>query len=206
MSDIEETQVTKSGETILTVQYQRASVDPKAGLRLTLKARPDIEDFFSLQLGDKQPVSVLGRYWSAKQGNEDLQVWSVQPQFTGVLGDEDLCQFRLDAPGLPLLFEAEANEDGDMPRRGHNKPPAPKVANISFLRLVGISEGSGVTLNVRGVYSRKEIERIVGRIRAATRAFYEMHLKPINIAVTMNTQEVPMLEARLGALENRMGA
>jgi hypothetical protein len=66
---------------------------------------------------------------------------------------------------------------------------AVEVVNMSFLRLVGASV-QGVNFAIGGVYTNEQAARYAQDIQLAARSFYMSYLKPINIIVTMSTQEV----------------
>lgn len=160
--------VLKRGETILQSRFRRGA----KGLRVWFKTHPSIEDIMRswAETVGGQPVigntNTYGRYWI---GASPLPFYVVQEgrgsfPFSGGL-------YRLDSPGQPLLDQNE-------------------VVNLSFLRLVGISENAGVEFTIAGVYSEPEAKRIQQLIGQASKRFYADYLLPVDLELTLSSQEV----------------
>lgn len=167
----------KRGETCIMTSFTRSSyVNSKVGLTLTVKTHPNVEDMMR-GMGTATPidVSTLGRHWVQK-GKDPLLVYDLTvAECMGGLGNAPHL-YRLDRPGYPMW-------DFDQGLRYN-------VINMSFLRLVGISEGSGVSFGVRGVISYDHVKQVAAAVENASRAFYMSYMKPIDVTVVVSTQEV----------------
>ena len=164
--------VTKSGTIVTQVTISRS---PK-GVSLTVTAQPAVEEFArALGDGDSQDVRVYGRYWH-QIGNMPLRIYNhdsklVKLEMLSVEDQGSKIAFRYDQPGHPLY-------DGN------------GCLNLSFLRLVGISEGAGVTFGVSGVYTLENLRRIRDHISVAGRKFYVHYMRPVDLSVTISTQDL----------------
>lgn len=167
-----DTSLSKRGELCISSTIQRSR--RHQGLLVRVKTVPQVEGLFrDWTVGEEgseiQSVSAYGRHWRPVDG-ADLRVYPLRPN-PGVIQGEDVL-FRLDAPGMPLV-------DG-------------KTINLSFLRIVGISEGPGVEFVVKGVASTDLIETLGKKIQAAQKALYLMYLRPVTLSLSVFTsmQEV----------------
>lgn len=174
-------QVVKSGEVCIQTLLSRRgrkSGDPndwKGGMVLTVKTLPRVEEFIqSLGNGSVVDVGTVGRYWTPIIGK--LEAYNIQPIPNQQSEDGSVITF--DMLGKPLIsVDAE----------GRERYP---VINLSFLRLKGISEGAGVSFGIKGVYSLDELRKMKDKIVAAQRRFYVEYLRPVDLLVTVSTQEV----------------
>ena len=175
--------IVKGGESIVRISLIRSV----RGLRVEVKAHPVIEEFFkqnAVHPGQPEPttqqVNSLGRYWqpSGKEG-VTLSAYDRVTALPITLGTDDMA--NLDRVGQPLL-EPYAHPTG---RRSHN-------VNLSFLRLVGISEPEGVVFYVRGVHSIELVRETKEKLSDGVRRFYASYLKPVEMHIVMQTQEVAL--------------
>lgn len=159
--------VMKRGETVISITLSRG----RSGLSVTVKAHPQVEEFAqSFSSGEHTDVRTFGRYWTPLREADRLWVYSYYQPLLEANGKPDSrVSYTLNKPG-GLLFEDE-------------------VANISFLRLVGVSEGAGVSFNVKGVYSLDLLRQIRDRVMEASKQFYVTYLKPVDLTVMVSTQE-----------------
>ena len=185
-------EVIKRGQTCIQVILHRT----RLGLTVEVHSHPNVEDFFRT-FTPNPPIDVMtiGRYWlpycqTCGQHHQTLntdiigcRMYIPKPlmAYAGVVGIdpmtiEDNTVITLDNLGQPLI------KDGRV--EGGNT-----LINISFLRLVGISEG-GVTFGVRGVYSTERLHRLRDVISTATRKFYIDYLRPVDMSVVISTQEL----------------
>lgn len=166
MIDETSTAMVKRGEECVRVSLRR-SIN---GLRVTVKAHPSIEALLRAWGEDSAPSSInTGRHWTSATLLKVYQLY----QATGRLGDgKEL--YRLDAAGMPLLIEDDYGES----------------VNISFLRLVGVSEGAGITFELRGVFTLTIMENLQKKIMRACKRFYQDYLLPIDLTCVVSTQEV----------------
>lgn len=150
----------KSGEQKLQIDIRRGT----KGIRLTVRAAKDIEEHFREQLNDSDRVNDFGRIWVG----QGLSIWNLAaPVGTQFIGGQG---YTIERPGMSLLT-------GD------------EIVNISFLRLVGISEPQGVTFEIRGAFSVSYVQNLVRKLTTAAKAYYAEFLKPINVTISMVTQE-----------------
>ena len=179
MEQIDETAtLNKGGETVVEVRFRRNV----AGLLINARTVRAIEDFMQ-GLGDGSTVDVrtAGRLW-VPTTSTPLMAYSMSNGFPG----EHNNIFRLDQLGRNIIV---ASREGEPFLSSTNEP----VANLSFLRLVGISEGAGVQFGVKGVYSLDTVVTMRDQVIEASRRLYIAYLKPIDFCVQVNvsTQEIP---------------
>src|SRR3990172_9347751 len=166
----------KKSETLIMTSLSRS----KAGFNVLIKTHPTVEEFMkNLGIGAEE-VSPFnyGRHWSLPKGAlRELTAYWLPEELNGILPtDSTRLFYRLDRLGQPLMLEGEA--------RGI------PIVNLSFLRLVGIGDGSGVTFNVSGVSSRDGIRELAAQLKQAQRAFNLAYMKPITINITMSSTEL----------------
>jgi hypothetical protein len=150
------------------------------GLIVKVWADPKVEEFIrSLSVDTPVDLKVLGRYWSALPEAPPLMVYRVADLtlMSGVLGSGD-CTYRLDQPGQALSVIDHGTLSG-IPRT---------VINMGFLRLVGISQGNGITFKVSGVYPSDHLRSMRDAIGAASRSFYITYMKPMKLRVVLSTE------------------
>jgi len=175
MTEIEEAVLVKGGEAVIRINIHRNVLSGKfqIGCVLTVWIHPRIEDFVrQMGNGELLDVSSMGRYWVATEKEKPLVAYSLSS-----LHPSERESFTLDRLGQPLIQD---NEGG----------LAPKMTNLSILRLVGASEGAGISFGVRGVYTLDQLRRTRDQLMDATRQFYLMYLKPVNLSIIVSTQEI----------------
>lgn len=145
------------------------------GLLVTVKTIPDVEDLFkSWGDGTKQHVTAHGRNWVSKNNAAPLHVYNLSSN-SGLL-QRDEGRYRIDHVGQLL--------DTNDPSSGLG------ATNMSFLRLVGISNPEGVSFYVRGVYSQEEMRLIAKGISLSARRIYANWLCPIDLRVVLTLKEM----------------
>ena len=157
MSEID---LIKGGETIIRAGFQRTL----SGIKITVKAIPTVEEFFKYcGTGDILPVATVGhRYW-IPQNNQVLNVYDIPPSMVSAF-PEGLLQHC----GYPITGDGGC-------------------FNLSILRLVGISEGNGVTFTIKGVMSDKQITNVGNLFSSASKQFYRTFLRPTGVFVNVHT-------------------
>jgi hypothetical protein len=142
----------------------------KVGLVLTVRAQREVEDFMSgLANGRRLPVDAVGEAWYAVGSEETpLEFYAVESQF------ENKRAYSLDQVGGPLLITQPSP-------RGIVSSPADDIANLSFLRLAGISGEGGVSIGLVGAYSWDYINRARSAMPMALKQFLHDYLVPITI-------------------------
>jgi hypothetical protein len=135
------------------------------GLSVHVKTHPAIEDFMrSLGDGLVKPVEIYGKSWISMPGSErSLEIYNMDRSLPYDM-------YRLDIAGRPMEQEGQLN--------------------MSFLRLAGTSEGNGVTFGVKGVYSLESLRNLRDKISASARQLYIEYLRPVDLTVTVSTQEM----------------
>ena len=173
-----EASIIKRGETPIHIRFRKTM----RGLTMHIKTLPIVEDFMRLLgQGVTTDVRTNGRYWthtSKDLAEKQLLVYDLEMREHGILGGKGV-QYRLDAPGQPLIIHGQ-DANG---RRS-------TMVNLSVLRLVGISEGPGVTITISGVYSEDATREMEEGFVKAIKAFYEAYLRPIDLTVVVSTQEL----------------
>lgn len=159
----------KRGETPIQGRLTRSS----KGLRLSIKAHPLIEQLLR-EWSTHEAISVgtLGREWFPSD-KEPFQVWSLNQSLGPQLFGPAL-YYRIDQPGTPLI------KIGD----------GMTTINISFLRLIGISEGTGKTFDIKGVYSKDYIHDLGQKLITACKSFYASYLLPVDLHIKVSTEEI----------------
>lgn len=127
----------------------RGPLSGKVGLRLTIKARPEIEALMSNLAKDKKiGTDAYGDLWyNCVNPDEPLEVYAVDPDLSG-------SGYTLNQVGQPLLVTPTVPRVRNaIAGLGDAVRVDGEIANISFLKLVGISRDTGVTLGLSGAYS-----------------------------------------------------
>lgn len=163
MSDTETAVVHKNGVTPIEISLRRTGV----GLEVNVKVSPDVEDFMK-QLGGGEQVRVdhYGRNWVPRgpKGTILSAYNLVEPI------DPSRDMYRIDSLGMPISYDG--------------------YTNLSFLRLVGASEGIGAGFFVKSVYSIQALRQMKDQISVAARQFFVEYLRPVDMVVKVSTQEV----------------
>lgn len=176
-----EAAVVKRGETCIITTLSRTAL----GLSLRVKTHPAVELFMrGLAPADAPPVEVgiVDRYWvpTTKQPFLAYRMGiALSPIINPATGGP---LFTLDRLARPLL------DDVDSDGRARSDLPV----NLSYLRLIGISEGAGVVFNIRGVYSLDALRTLQDRIAIAQQQFYVNYIRPVNLSVIVSTQEIQL--------------
>lgn len=172
---IAEFNMVKRGESCVSLSFRRNM----AGLSLSVKTHPGIETFFrSLSTGEFSDVTGIGRHW-IPIGGVPLRIHNLVEQVP-TISIEAGRRIRFDRPGQQLLAPSGATSPDGVPLQD---------VNLSFLRLIGISEGAGVTFTVRGVYSEQAVNQMRDTLAEAAKKFYQTFMKPINLTVSIVTSE-----------------
>ena len=191
MENIENLALNKGGETSLQISLGRSPRHPE-GIVVAIKTLPHIEAYMRALstvevanpdgsgVEEPQMSSALsgGRAWMPLSREGDLRVYVLQQPFHGLRDG-----IRMDQVGRPLVSYGSRDEAEVL---GGNS----KTVNLSFLRLVGISEGAGVSFVLRGVYSNDQIRGLKDDLLEAIKKFYVQYLKPISLTVQVSTQEI----------------
>lgn len=162
----------KRGEIVVDINLQRA----KGGIAVSAKVHPVVEDFLrSWGDGSAQDVNLHGRSWfPLKPGGAPLMVWKLS-QDPGSQPLDRATTYRIARAGHPLIESIEVAND---------------TVNLSFLRLCGISEGSGVSFGVKGVFTEVAIRELGDKLVNAAKVFYVSYMRPIDLRVRISTEEV----------------
>lgn len=182
MEEIKPLEVIKRGETSLNVTLVRSA----GGLTVYVKAHPAIEAFVrGLGAGDVSDVRASGPYWRpAGTEGKPLMIYTMTEQVPNVILD-DGSPVTISRPGQPLLGN---NPDEGRIGQGNGR----QMVNLSFLRLVGISEGAGLIFNVRGVHTYEAVNRMREYIGEGYRKFYKQYMKPVKMDIVVSTQETSL--------------
>lgn len=174
--------IIKRGETVIQFTLHRNQSHSKdgVGLFMSVKTVPAVEDFMRQLSVGLEPVEVkaAGRYWIALDKDHPLTCYRLSEKIPIEQADDNGADnpFGFDYIGSPLLIPSD-----------HYRKP---ILNLSFLRLVGISEGAGVSFGIKGVQSLDSLHQIQEDMSTACRKFYVRYLKPIDLTVMVSTQEI----------------
>jgi hypothetical protein len=180
---MQEMLLVKNGETVISVSIGRTKRRvADVGFVVEVKAHPQVEEFFRDMMPghDPAPVTIYGRQWVSFDSSP-LLAYQLHGDLTG-LKTGGSTTYSLDTIGKgPLLQRARTPGEAD-------------VVHLGFLRLVGASNGHGITFGVRGVYDKDTLSSMQDSIMRASARFYEQYLKPVNLVVQVSLQEyVPLI-------------
>lgn len=182
--DVQVADVIKNGETCVRVVLHRNGV----GLSVQVKTHPRVEDFMrSLGNGEKIDSTIVGRHWTPVVGGS-LFAYVIPTLKTPTNG----CPLTVDALGGPLVIlhdEAQPVFRAAVAGQRQQQPNLDMV-NISYLRLVGTSEGIGVTFNVKGVFGATGLRKLRDDICVTCRQFYIEYMQPMDLEMTLNLEPV----------------
>ena len=157
----------KGGEEIVRIRAQRTL---KEGLQINLWAHPLIEDFFrNLSGGDQVNVREFGQEWRSKK---PLVAYTIP--FANQIQFQQNRSVSFDHLGYPLVV---INPDGRQLRQGEM---APEQINLAPLRLVGLSEGPGVTFSLNFVASDNGVLEMCQKFAEQVKWFYRLYLRPVD--------------------------
>lgn len=198
--------VLKRGENVMTFTLHRSPV----GITLSVKVHNAVEEFMRQLSGvEVQTINVnaVGRYW-VPIGDKTLTAYRLST--TDIRGNEaGEVQWSLDPLGDQLLIPSgKRQRDDDGPLSSLPPPPGSArgvsgggmpissyggpIVNLSFIRLVGASEGAGITFGVKGVHSLESLRDTKERIGAAFRSFYTRYLMPVDLTAIVSTRELQL--------------
>lgn len=156
----------------------------RGGIRIYGKVHPLIEDLIkSWSATEPVPVSsTYGRNWVGRDDKPVASlVWELQEN-PGVLSADGGVLFVIDRCGGPLTDERQIND----PYGG--RPKTAQVLNLSFLRIVGISEGDGIDIIIKGVFGTDRLLEIVEQIKRAIRYIAVQYIKPVDVTIIVSMQ------------------
>jgi hypothetical protein len=144
------------------------------GLTVNVQAHPRVEAFFK-ELADDivSPNTIAGRGWFAVD-NKPLKAYINHTSSLEQLRCDQGMLINLDRLGAPLIETSSSSGE--------------EVLNLSFLRLVGISEEGGVTFHLKSVYSLQGLFRLRDLIQNAQNKVYNSYLRPVHLSVTTTQQ------------------
>ena len=166
---VESVEVIKGGETIFQGLLSRT----RLGLTLTVKIHPSVEDFFSTQAGGAhEDPAAYGRQWVPKDG-EAFRCWRFRPSEQTAEEMVRKGEYTLTSLGGPLLVQNDGAQ----------------IINISFLRIVGLSENAGRSLSFREVCTEAEVDNLARKLQQGVRTFFTDFLRPKTINIVVSMQE-----------------
>lgn len=180
-----EASIIKRGEKCINTIFHHRTT----GLTLEVKVHPSVEDFFrTLSGGETVDVRGSGRQWEhtlnrgerARKETETLLLAYDLQETIYVPNTSKGSPVSLDLLSQPLTIQ--------------DRSVLRSIINISYLRLVGISEGTGVEFRINGVYSYDAIKILKDQIEEAQRLFHAQYLKPVDISLSLFTsvQEIAL--------------
>jgi hypothetical protein len=163
MSDPLTIAISKNGENPIQISLDRSYI----GLTVEVKTTRSVEEFMkSLGGGAHLPVETMGRYWQHPVVGQKLLAYELT-------ANVDVSRvFELGCVGHPLLH----HDTGQV--------------NLSFLRLIGVSEGVGVKFGVKGVFSWDSVHELRDMLGKAVKQFYIDYMKPMHLTVMISTQDL----------------
>lgn len=138
------------------------------GIRVRIHTMPEVEAFFEQWSSGLQERPSVGRLWKPIP-DETLNLWTFG---MGNMGPSTHRPYSLVHSGLGFFIE------GGYP-------------NLSFLRLVGVSNPDGRSLIVEAVMGRSEITQLGQRLSEACNMFYGEYLQPVNVRAVVSVFTLP---------------
>lgn len=154
-------QVTKGGICWFEISFSRG----RGGLEVAVKTVPQIEAFMKSLGEDHGPMTAYGKNWHSLNGKEIFIHGMTKVDFPSP-------NYAINRVAEPL----ESPKDGRI--------------NLSFLRMVGISEPQGVRFGVTGPFSKPYIRELSKKIAESTRALINDFIVPIHINLRLSSQEI----------------
>lgn len=146
-------------ETLLTLSARRSLAD---GMTLTIKAHPQIENWMKTRSGDRSGTA-SGVFTTPEGGQVVLY---------------SMDDMNINDPGGQFY--------GSLARRGYIRDGS--CYNLSFLRLVGISNPEGVKVRVQGVFPIDEMQQYCERASELTRLFFRSHITEFSFSVSTTVE------------------
>jgi hypothetical protein len=149
-----------------------STLSKTASLIINVRARPEIENFMRGLANDRKlPVDNFADMWDSVN-KQILQAYDIQQNFPSHV-------YTLEAVGLPLLPNyIEVN-------LGKKEAFNNDTVNLSFLKLVGISEPEGVSIAFNNPYSAQYINKFKALWPAAALQFLRDYVVPITIHLSI---------------------
>jgi hypothetical protein len=167
--ELVETTISK-GETLVRLDLKRG---PK-GLTVRTKAHPSLEEMFkAFANGQTVAPNTHGRTWAPAVDGAKLPSAYDISMIPGANANMR----------SPLGFFSLLHLGGEL------FTPANALVNLSFLRLIGISEGDGVAFAVRGVWSLEGVRSMGNMMNAGIKRLYDDFIKPIDVVIVTTTRE-----------------
>jgi hypothetical protein len=144
----------------------------KFGIELRLKTAPEVEEFMIAQAdGATEALSIHGRNlkWYSPEG-KDLQLYKMPIQ----IGNSYSGTYHVGSVGYDPL---------------DNQIDGGTAVNISIIRLVGISQGAGVVIGMKGPYGPESARELKSKLGTALRQFARDYLVPFEFTLTISSQE-----------------
>lgn len=156
--------LTKDGNEAINIFIKRT----EDGVSLTVKAEPRVEEFFKKWGGGVRLTPEHGRLWRRPKNDtaNPIHVWSYATRRSDYGDDGE--QYTVDMAGKELVTE-------------HG------LVNLSFLRLVGVTEGT--TINFDMVLSKQELVRISQRLLRAADMFYQEWIQVVGMRIRVSVEE-----------------
>ena len=139
------------------------------GIRLTIKTRPEVEEFFQRWSGGIIERPQHGRLWRSLPPEVPLNMWAMGMQN---MGPSSSRPYSLIHGGLSFYAD-------------NNHP------NISYLRLCGVSNPEGRDIIVETLIGRGEIATLAQRLSDACNQFYYEYIQPVNMRAVVSVYQLP---------------
>ena len=151
------------------------SSKPNIGLTFQIKAHPDLEAYMAnLSGGRKVLVDAIGEMWQS-MSNKSLEVYDVGRNFPSRA-------YTLEAVGLAPLPQYVENLARQLKQEDD-------VPNLSFLKLVGISEPNGVTVGIAGPYSLGYLNKFKQAWQTAAVQFLRDYIVPVTFNLSIVSKQ-----------------
>lgn len=153
----------KSGPRVIDLNLERH----KSGVRVDVKVIPAVEEFFQYWGGGVPEPPGFGRMWHPLESEKDkpLLVWTFQTNLA--LFDKEV-SYSIYPVGAGFFFDDRLN--------------------ISFLRLVGASEGRSFLWDA--VISRMELDKLGARMQRAAEDFYIEYIQQVKVNIFVGVDTV----------------
>ena len=138
------------------------------GIKLTIKTIPEVEEFFRRWSGEMTERPQHGRLWRSDD-DRPIDLWTLG---MANIGPNASRPWTLLHSGLGFYAD-------------HDYP------NISFLRMIGVSEPNGRSIVIEALVGRGEIATLGQRLSDACNMFYTEYIQSVNIRAVVNVYQLP---------------
>jgi hypothetical protein len=167
----EEATTTKGGRVQIQTGFHRTA----RGLIVSIKTQPEVEEFFAtIADGKRVEVNSIGRLWMPL--DKPLIAYSIPKEVGEYVNLNTSKQQYYSLQGLGNGLNYAVNRQDD-------------TLNLSFIRLVGTSEGAGIEFRIKNaIFSLPALRNLRDFCAIAQKNFFVNYIRPVDLVISV--QEV----------------